>query len=204
MGYVNLADWVDCTEVEGPGKRSALWVQGCTIRCSGCCNAHMLDLVPKRIVDTREVLGWIEEAHKRHHTEGVTFLGGEPMLQARGLADVAAGCRELDLSVVVFTGFTLEHLRNRPMPGVMDLIEMTDLLIDGPYIAEQPETKRNWVGSTNQRFHFLTDRYRPGIEVDPRYPHGFELRVLGDGRLRSSGWPSGIGNQISDDTSLVQ
>lgn len=192
MGRLNLADWVDCTEVEGPGKRSALWVQGCTIRCPGCCNAHMFNLVPNRVVDTNEVIGWIEQAHRQHGTEGMTFLGGEPMLQARGLTEVAKGCRERGLSVMVFTGFTLEHLRKDPMPGVLDLLAITDLLIDGPYVAEQPENRRNWAGSANQKIHFLSDRYSPGIEYDPAYAHGFEVRVYGDGRLQTNGWPTGI------------
>ncbi|RME67683.1 MAG: 4Fe-4S cluster-binding domain-containing protein, partial [Nitrospirae bacterium] len=38
---LNLADIVECTEAEGPGRRFALWVQGCPIRCQGCWNRHM-------------------------------------------------------------------------------------------------------------------------------------------------------------------
>jgi anaerobic ribonucleoside-triphosphate reductase activating protein len=111
------------------------------------------------------------------------------MLQARGLAEVATACRALGLSVMVFTGYTLEYLKAGPMPGVLELLQSTDLLVDGPYIAAQLETRRNWAGSMNQRFHFLSDRYHPGIEFDPSYPHGFELRISGDGTLRTNGWP---------------
>ncbi len=121
---------------------------------------------------------------------------GEPMLQARGLADVAAGCRALGLSVMVFTWYVLSQLKSSPMPCVSDLLALADILVDGPFISEKPEPRRNWAGSTNQRFYFLTNRYNPGIEYDAAFAHGFELRIFGDGTLRSNGWPSGIRDQL--------
>mgnify|MGYP001548512049 CR=1 FL=1 len=39
---VNVALVVPCHEAEGPGKRWALWVQGCPILCPGCCNPEFL------------------------------------------------------------------------------------------------------------------------------------------------------------------
>lgn len=192
MARLNLAGWVECTEVEGPGKRFVLWVQGCLLRCTGCCNPHMFELAPKNIVDTDEVLKWILYAKDRHNIEGVSFLGGEPMLQAKGLSQVAMGCRERGLSVIAFTGYTLEHLKKNHLAGVPELLANIDVLVDGAFISTEPETRRNWVGSTNQRFHYFTDRYSPGIELDPRYPHGFEVRLLTDGTLRTNGWPFGL------------
>lgn len=189
MASLNLAAWVECTEVEGPGRRFALWVQGCTIRCPGCCNSHLFPLEPRHLLPAEEVIGWIDRARQSHALEGVTFLGGEPMLQARGLAEVAATCRATGLSVMVFTGFTLERLRRDPLPGTLDLLRHTDLLVDGPYRAEQPESTRHWAGSTNQRFHYLSPRYSPAIETDPAFPHGFELRLHPTGLLQANGWP---------------
>lgn len=76
-------------------------------------------------------------------------------------------------------------------PGVAALLAATDLLVDGRYDRERPERERHWVGSANQRFHFLTDRYRPGIErIRPGEPETtVELRIGGDGRVRMNGWP---------------
>lgn len=192
MGRVNLADWIDCTEVEGPGKRFALWVQGCTLCCPQCCNPNMLDLIPKHLTDTQKVIEWIAYSKAKHGIEGVTFLGGEPILQAQGLSEIAKGCREHKLSVLVFTGYTIEHLRNNPLPGVEDLLRVTDVLVDGPFISSKLETSRNWVGSTNQQFHFLTKHYPVSIEYDPAYSHGFELRISKDGTMRSNGWPCNL------------
>ncbi|MER3414885.1 MAG: radical SAM protein [Gemmataceae bacterium] len=192
MALLNLAAWLDCTEAEGPGRRFALWVQGCSIRCPGCCNPHMFDFVPKKILEAAQVIQQIEKAHSLHHLEGVTFLGGEPMLQARGLAAVAQGARRLGLSVMVFTGYTLEQLERMNLPGVKDLLDYTDVLVDGPYRADVPETERNWVGSRNQRFFYFTNRYDSTIEYDPRYRRSVEIRIARDLRMTISGWPTQI------------
>ena len=51
-----------------------------------------------------------------------------------------------------------------------ELLAETDVLVDGPYRRELPETRRRWIGSANQRVHFLSDRCRPdemGSTVPP-------------------------------------
>lgn len=191
MAKLNLAEWIACTEVEGPGKRLALWVQGCLLQCPQCCNPHMLSFEPKNIVSTKDILSWIAVAQKKYEIEGVSFLGGEPMLQAKGLAEVAKGCKALGLSVIVFTGYTFAQLEEQQFPGTSELLSQIDLLIDGQYIAAQAERKRNWVGSTNQEFHFFSDFYQPGIEYDATYPHGFEVRISLDGTVQTNGSPIG-------------
>ncbi len=195
MPRLNVAAWRECTEVEGPGKRFALWVQGCLRRCPGCCNPHMHALEPRQIVDTGEVMHWILDSKRLNGIEGVTFLGGEPLLQAKGLSDIAAACRREGLSVVTFSGYTLEEIWEMDLPGAGRLLELTDLLIDGPYLSEKPETERNWAGSTNQEFHFLSDRYGPGIERDPAFRRGVELRIGRDGSIQANGWPMDLGRQ---------
>ncbi|HEY8504811.1 MAG TPA: 4Fe-4S cluster-binding domain-containing protein, partial [Gemmataceae bacterium] len=39
---LSIAQTVACTEAEGPGKRFAVWFQGCPLRCPGCCNPEFL------------------------------------------------------------------------------------------------------------------------------------------------------------------
>ena len=196
MAFLNLADWVDCTEVEGPGRRFALWVQGCLQRCPECCNPHMFDIVPRTIVEAGEVVRLVRSARDRYQIEGVSFLGGEPMLQAQGLVIVSEELRKDQLSVITFTGYVLEELQTMGLPGATALIALSDIIVDGPYRSDLPEAHRNWVGSANQRFHFLTSRYRPGIEYDPAFPHGFEVRV-GKAGLRANGWPVALDGDAS-------
>ena len=195
MNMLNLASIVPCTESEGPGKRFALWVQGCMKRCPRCCNPHMFELAPRQIVPCGAVVEQVLHARSVHQVEGVTFLGGEPMLQAKGLSYVAHRCQAKGLSVMVFTGYTLSELKQMRLTGVDELISLTDILVSGPYLRKYPETLRNWIGSTNQRFHFLTSRYVPGIEYDPRYSPSVEFRIGRDGRVRLNGEPTMVSSR---------
>jgi len=135
-----------------------------------------------------EVLADIQAARDRDSIEGITLLGGEPLAHAAGASFLARGSRALGLSVMVFTGYTLEDARALPDPAVADLLALTDILVDGPYIRELPENVRRWIGSTNQRIHFLTDRYRAD---DPcwRKRNTLEVRLCG-GELTVNGFPA--------------
>jgi len=190
MAWVNVAAWRDCTEAEGPGRRAALWVQGCDKRCPGCCNPGFLPLVERELKPVARLLAELLLAQQRHALEGLTLLGGEPMLQAQGLAELARGAQAAGLSVMVFSGYTLEELTAcRPL-GYRELLGATDVLVDGPYMRSQPDESRRWIGSRNQRVHYLSSRYDASIERLPADGRELEIRVGLDGALRVNGWPT--------------
>ena len=140
------------------------------------------------LLPAREMASRVLFAAERYGIEGVTFLGGEPLLQAKGLAVVARAAHRAGLTVMVFTGFTLEECRANPLLGVTELLAETDVLVDGPYLAERPERVRNRIGSANQRFRYFTDAYGPDIETDPAFRGQVEFRIEGD-ILRMNGCP---------------
>lgn len=187
--WLNVAAWLPCTEAEGPGRRAALWVQGCDKRCPGCCNPQMLPIVTREMVLAADIVQRLAEAQDTFGIEGVTFLGGEPMLQARGLSEVAVGAQELGLTVMVFTGYTLDELQILRPAGWNSLLNATDVLVDGPYVALEADKQRRWIGSRNQQVHYLTARYSAVIEKLPTEGRDIELRFSLDGALRINGWP---------------
>lgn len=187
---LNLGRVLPCTEAEGPGRRFCVWTQGCLRRCPGCCNQSLLDIAPRMMCSSEQLCSLVVEAWRTFGLEGVTFLGGEPMLQARGLAPVARCAHEHGLSVIVFTGYERAELDTCGLAGVHDLLAHTDVLVDGPYLSARPDTVRNWVGSANQRFHYLTSRYCSAIETDARYRGVVEIWPPGDGeRWHVNGCP---------------
>ena len=192
MHWLNMASRLPCTEAEGPGRRAALWVQGCNKRCRGCCNPAYLQLAERELVSASSVLDWLRNEHHAHDLEGVTFLGGEPMLQAQGLAFVAQGAQSLGLSVMVFSGYTKNELDAMRLPGVDQLLRYTDVLVDGPYEANLPEHSRRWAGSTNQQFHYLTARYDARIENDGQVERVLEVRLKTNGSIFINGWPEKV------------
>lgn len=185
---LSVAQIVPCTQAEGPGRRFALWFQGCPLRCPGCCNPEMLPFEGGTIRAVAEVLAEVEAVCDRQRIEGITLLGGEPLAHAAGAAALARDTRALGLSVMVFTGYTLDEARALPDPAVAVLLANTDILVDGPYIRELPDTRRRWIGSTNQCIHFLTDRYRAD-DACWRQPNTLEVR-LRDGELTVNGFPA--------------
>ena len=104
-----------------------------------------------------------------------------------GRRELAGEARRLGLSVMAFTGYTLEHLRESPDAAVADLLARTDILVDGPYLRDQLDTERRWVGSRNQRIHFLTDRYR--FDDSWRRRNTLEIRMSG-GEITVNGFPA--------------
>jgi anaerobic ribonucleoside-triphosphate reductase activating protein len=187
MTLLHVAQIVPVTEAEGPGKRFALWFQGCPLRCPGCCNPEMLafDGGESRSID--DVFAEVCVA-EREGIEGITLLGGEPFAHAEPAAELARRVRARGLSVMVFSGFTLSELRARNDPHVTALLAETDLLVDGPYLRDQPESQRRWIGSANQQVHFLTNRCAPD---DPRWRLSNTLEIrLADGELSVNGFPA--------------
>jgi anaerobic ribonucleoside-triphosphate reductase activating protein len=184
---LHVAMTIPRTEAEGPGVRFAVWVQGCPMRCAGCCNPEMLSFTPREAVSALRASALVGQCLATD-AEGVSFLGGEPFAQADGLAAVARGVRAAGRSVMVFSGYTLDELRAMDAPGVAELLAHTDLLVDGRYEASQRTTTRRWVGSDNQVMHFLTDRYTP---LDPRFHEGNHLEIrLRRGEITLNGWPA--------------
>ncbi|KII26603.1 radical SAM protein (plasmid) [Arthrobacter sp. TES] len=176
-----IARVVHATTAEGPGLRTAIWVQGCSIRCSGCINPHLFSPTGGEIMPKEQI---IEDAVAAG-VEGLTLLGGEPFDQAGPLAGLASLAQARGMGVITFTGYEFDDLASRDHYA-QSLLANTDLLVDGPYQAEIPEQKRALVGSTNQRFIHLTDRY---ADYDPESnPNRLHVRIGPDGTADVAGF----------------
>ena len=180
-----IAQVVPATDAEGPGRRFAVWFQGCPLRCPGCCNPEFLPFRGGRATPVSAV---VAELLATPDLEGLSLLGGEPFAHAGAGVVLATAARERGISVMIYSGYTLEQLREMSDPAVARLLDLTDLLVDGPYLREQPDTARRWVGSTNQRVHFLSGRHDP---ADPcwRQRNTLEVRMTGN-EIVVNGFPA--------------
>ncbi|GAA0460119.1 radical SAM protein [Paractinoplanes deccanensis] len=180
---VRVARFVERTTAEGPGERTAVWVQGCTIRCPGCFNPHLFTTRGGTPAPPAELAARVLAAG----TDGLTLLGGEPFEQAAGLAAVAAAVRDAGRTVMTFTGYDHEdllHLAGQGRDDVAALLAATDLLAAGPFRRDLLDHDRPWVGSTNQRLVALTDR----IEAVPTVRDRLEVTVDASGAVALNGW----------------
>jgi len=178
MGYV------DESEVNGPGCRAVVWVQGCLRECPGCFNPASWSFEINQVMSIDTLA---QKILNNPRNEGVTFSGGEPFWQAPALAELARQVKAAGLNVMSFTGFTLEQLRSPSAPpGAEDLLEQLDLLIDGAYIEPLAVNRHDsLVSSSNQRVHLfnpdLSDRLTWASDQ-------IEIHVLKDGSRIITGY----------------
>lgn len=158
-GYLNIMGYVDESEVNGPGCRAVIWVQGCLRECPGCFNPASWSFEVNQLVTVESL---VEKILSNDRNQGVTFSGGEPFWQAPALANLARQVKAAGLSVMSFTGFTLEQLQSEYAPaGSQDLLAQLDLLIDGAYIQSLAiHSPDSLVSSSNQRVHLFNPEFQ--------------------------------------------
>ncbi|TCS96609.1 4Fe-4S single cluster domain-containing protein [Hazenella coriacea] len=175
------------TTVEGPGVRACIWVQGCPIHCKGCAVPWTWSPNHGQEVEVEQLARQILEEPE---IEGVTFVGGEPFEQAEALSSLGKILKSKGLSVVTFSGYEYKHLQSSQRQDWQDLLTVTDLLIDGPFKQELLDLARPWVGSSNQQYRFLTDRYKYLENQLQQIPNKIEVRLNPDGQIEINGMAS--------------
>jgi anaerobic ribonucleoside-triphosphate reductase activating protein len=182
---LNLAGFLPRSEVNGPGSRAVVWVQGCPIRCRGCFNETSWPFSPANLITVDELASRITSLPD---IDGVTFSGGEPFAQAGPLARLGDRIKEAGLTLVTYTGFTPDQLARGRCPSRDHLLSITDLLIAGPYIAGLACTDP-YRGSSNQQAIPISGRILP-VPARQYEPGGIvEFTIGTDGSITTSGFP---------------
>jgi len=171
------------SRANGPGLRAVVWFQGCTLGCPGCFNPGTHDGSAGYETEVESLVAQLLSAP---NIEGVSISGGEPFQQPNALADVVARLRKTPLSILVFSGYTLAHIRN--LPRGAEVLAHIDVLVAGPYL-QSSHLGCGLLGSSNQRLHLLTCRYQP---KDFAALPTSELILHRDGSVTVSGFQSGF------------
>lgn len=157
-----LAHREPCTEFLGPGRRYAIWLQGCRKRCPGCLFPDGQPLASNGEFVSVDTLFF--EIKRQEGLRGVTISGGEPFLQAEALEALVRGIkRDTRLDILVYSGYTLEELKGLADYSINFVLDNIDLLVDGEY-REELNTNSIYRGSDNQNIHFLSPKYLPWKE----------------------------------------
>jgi anaerobic ribonucleoside-triphosphate reductase activating protein len=190
-GYLNIMGYVDESEVNGPGTRAVVWVQGCLRECPSCFNPSSWSFEINELVSVDSL---VKKILSKERNEGVTFSGGEPFWQAPALANLARKVKAAGLNVMSFTGFTLEQLQSPYAPaGAQELLEELDILIDGPYIESlainSPDSP---VSSSNQRVNILNPDFKDRVTWASDM---VEIHIFKDGSRLVTGYKGSINLQ---------
>lgn len=160
---IRIAGLTNDSIVDGPGFRLTVFTQGCPHRCPGCHNPQSHDAAGGR-EETVEAI-W-QKAAANPLLEGITLSGGEPFLQPRPLAALAARAKAAGLTVWTYTGYTWEELQaGAAGEDAMLLLAQTDVLVDGRFVLAQRTLEAPFRGSANQRLLDVPRSLRAGQAV---------------------------------------
>ncbi len=182
---LNCAGFLQRSYANGPGVRAVLWVQGCPFRCPGCFNPELWPFVPNEIVTTDDLA---ENILRIKGIDGITFSGGEPFLQARGLGELGEILQQEGRTVVTFTGFSYDFLATSHRPAWQSLLAVTDLLIGGAYHRGLPGSQP-LLSTANQRLVVLNNRWNGKWDSTGAWQDA-EIQIEQDGTVMMTGFPS--------------
>lgn len=183
-GYLNIMGYVDKSEVNGPGVRAVVWVQGCDRHCQQCFNPESWSFEINQLISVEDLA---EQILSEPKNQGVTFSGGEPFWQAIELTKLARKVKAAGLNVMSFSGFTLQALQSpQAPPGATDLLHSLDLLVDGPYLPSQAINDPNsLVSSRNQQVRVFNPKLEDKLDWASDQ---MEVHILKDGTRIFTGY----------------
>lgn len=160
---MNIARILYPVKVLGPGKRIGIWVCGCDRKCPGCSNPELWERQQKYEIALPHLKKLIEGMVSEHEINGFTITGGEPTEQAKELSELITFLNFVNEDIIVYTGSSLEELRENPSEDIKSILASIAILIDGEYIEER-NTDVVLRGSDNQRINILNPRYKDQYE----------------------------------------
>lgn len=162
MNYLSITP---CDIANGQGVRTVLWVSGCSLHCPGCHNPESHDrCAGKPFGDgaKKELF----DALSKPYIRGLTLSGGHP-LEDYNLEDLYLLLMDVkknfpDKDIWLYTGLTLQYTDFSTLSrGIApcdvihnyrySILNLCDVVIDGPFIQEQRDITLQFRGSTNQR-----------------------------------------------------
>lgn len=141
------------SRANGPGTRSVIWVQGCSIGCGGCFNPSTHETGSSESkTPAIDLFSWILS----NGVDGITITGGEPFQQLPNILGLSRDVKKAGLTSIALTGYTLKQVFT--LADREQLEDSFDVVVAGPY-RQSLHSAQALRGSTNKDFLFLSDAY---------------------------------------------
>ena len=145
---MKISGIVEESIVDGPGIRFTIFFQGCTHNCYKCHNPNTHDINKGKEISVDQLICNIKELP---YIDGVTLSGGDPLMQIEECVELCKKIKQLNLNIMVYTGYTYETLLKMSNPKYQELLKYIDYLVDGPFIYSLLDLTLKYKGSSNQR-----------------------------------------------------
>ncbi len=133
----------------GPGVRVSIFMQGCTFKCKNCFNPETHDFAGGEEFND-DTINRVMDLCANDNIKGLSILGGEPLhpKNIEGTTLLAKTFKEKypNKNLWIWTGF----LFDKDLKG-KEVLNYTDVLIDGQYKCDLYNPTLKWKGSSNQR-----------------------------------------------------
>lgn len=140
-----------------PGVSVTFYTQGCPHHCPGCHNPETWNFEGGKEF-TPEVIDEILEALTANNImRSLAIQGGEPLCVENEFLTllIVKTVKEKfpDVKIYIWTGYYFNSLPNTPY--IKQILELTDCLIDGPYIEDERDITLPMRGSRNQNIIYF-------------------------------------------------
>ena len=143
-----------------PGVSVSFFTQGCPHRCKGCHNPETWDFNGGKEFNNDTLLEIYEALTANGIQRSLAIMGGEPLCEDNTFLTylVISNVKEHfpQTKVYIWTGYYYQQLLESHDPRVAQILELTDVLIDGPYVERLRDVTLPMRGSSNQSVIDLT------------------------------------------------
>ena len=153
----------------GPGVRVSLFVSGCRNHCKGCFQPETWSFNYGQEYDGVNTVNEIIEALSPEYISGLSILGGDP-IERENISEVVTLCNLVkrlypDKTIWLYTGYNYEDIAEM-YPNILEVI---DVMVDGPFIEDLKDISLVFRGSSNQRIINVPESVRSGRVVEVEY-----------------------------------
>ena len=143
----------------GEGIGISLFVQGCHFHCKNCFNPETWDFKGGKEWN-QEVRKHFIELANNEHIHRISILGGEPLCD-ENIEEIINLCKELkekypNKKIWIYSGYTYEQIQQDINKA--EILDIADILVDGPYEENKQDFNLYFRGSSNQRIIELANK----------------------------------------------
>ena len=158
------ADYKPFQFVDGEGVRCSIYLSGCLFACKECFNESIQNFNAGQLY-TKEIEDQIIQDLSNSYVQGLTILGGEPFLNTQVAKSLAKRVRDefgSTKDIWVYSGYTYEQLLNGSKDK-KELLNLCDVLVDGPFMIYLKDLSLRFRGSSNQRIIDLKNSSKDNV-----------------------------------------
>ena len=152
---MNYSGYLKCDTVNGKGVRCTLFVSGCSRGCKGCFNKETWDYRYGQLY-TKEFEDEILKDLSNPYIQGLSILGGNP-LENKNFETVYKLCQKVkkelpNKDIWLWCGQELKEVKNNLI--FSQILDIVDIVVDGPFIEELKDVNLQFRGSSNQHINY--------------------------------------------------